>query len=409
MLSFYYNFIKKNFLIMVPLILVLTRFPFLDFVDLRFTKLISFQFYDVLLIFSASIIFIKNPSKFYDFNLILLLIFSFLYPVFSVLNYKGKFGISETFVSTFLASSFYIIGKYVYSLSNDETKLIKIIFLFIIIFSIVPLISNITAIIQNGFMVGREVHLIWSELDFYSATVFAIFFALNVSLFPLLLISVKKKEEKTIKKVAAFIFIAGLLCVANLLTRTSFILIGISALTVIGILDRDNIRSYIFKLIILGFVVIILMASFLSLLKISPLYIRFFVQSGDTGFLYTRSHIWDEALDLLIKYPMGGTQRLSTALYAHNLWLDVGYKTGIIVLTVLLIFTIRYLAIVRILIFKRKLSMILRTIILCLSVGFLGTFMVEPIMEGAFLFFCFFCFFFGMFYSLNKQISFRHF
>jgi len=90
--------------------------------------------------------------------------------------------------------------------------------------------------------------------------------------------------------------------------------------------------------------------------------------------------------------------------YVHNLWLDVVYDTGIVPLTLLLIFhgshVSRFIKL-----FKSSLSLTMALSIICLSISFLATFFIEPALDFSPMYFATSCFFLGMLLRISEDIK----
>jgi O-antigen ligase len=124
-------------------------------------------------------------------------------------------------------------------------------------------------------------------------------------------------------------------------------------------------------------------------------YYRFFGEIEQSKQL-PRTNNWQLAFNGFFKYPLGGAKTRLTSPYAHNLWLDVGWRAGLIPLIPLLIFTCRYIISVWRINKKKYYPVFFRSVIICVCLGFLLSFSVEPVMEGLFNNFCLFCLFFGV-------------
>ena len=119
---------------------------------------------------------------------------------------------------------------------------------------------------------------------------------------------------------------------------------------------------------------------------------------SDKGILKSRSEIWEIGLEEFFNRPDGDIDFSGFEdgyRYAHNLWLDVGLRSGYIVLSLLTISTVLYLTNLAALL-KNTFLLETKMIFLFLSIAIFSTFMVEPIMEGYTLFFCSYAFVYGV-------------
>ena len=104
-----------------------------------------------------------------------------------------------------------------------------------------------------------------------------------------------------------------------------------------------------------------------------------FIDTNTVSSDYYRSQLFLKGIQTLFEYPFGGSKEVN---YFHNYWLDIGRIAGIIpVMAVLLYDTIIVYHVWRI--FKRSMiNETLRYSLLCLNIGILLNFFVEPILNG---------------------------
>jgi hypothetical protein len=112
---------------------------------------------------------------------------------------------------------------------------------------------------------------------------------------------------------------------------------------------------------------------------------------------------WKAILQNFQNFPLGGKQILINLNYAHNLWLDIVWTSGIYPAIFLLLFNIISIFTLIKVLLKKNIPLQLRTIILCSYCAFFIVFMFEPIIEGYFPFFLSYCFFAGLTLRLSKQ------
>lgn len=390
MLNIIYRFIKKNFFVTLPIILILTNF-------------FSFDYYYLLALMTGGIIITKSQRRLFDLNLMFLLLFLCLFAIIRSNNNNLQIGFNDILLTVFLSGALYVIGKYLGLKVKSGYEFLGILLFFTFSFTFIPFLSNVLDILEKGFMSGAGVELIWSDLEkgkTYSSTNFASYFSIAVALAPSLIIKSKNSKENELIIIMRILFFVGLFSASNLTSRTSFFLIALSLLAyIIFMKSKDYVR---FSLLLVFFTIVSIL--FLELfdlrswLKNTPLFYKFFIQDSQTGILNTRTKIWEEAFDLFLSNPFGNTF-LSSYQYAHNLWLDVAIRTGVLTFIVLLIFTLKaFITKVRLLfVYKDK-----QIIVIGLSsivIGFYGTFMVEPIMEGYSQLFNYFCFTLGFIYG----------
>lgn len=394
------EFILKEFLMIFPLALYLSG-------------IWSLEYFNVFLILPASFYVIKKSRfKILDINSFLILLFSILYYLLNInaLPFE-RVGYVGLFQQNLLPFLFYVMGKYLNKFYDQHIQKSYVILIIAFIFSINPFISNIVSIIEIGFMSSRDVNLLVSGLVYrqLTATNMSSFFLMNMSFFPFLFISTMDENEKKVKYILIGLFLMGFTAVTNVSTRTGLLISAISWLTAILFNKSANAikilgRTLLF-LTILGLIIYIF--GFNDIIFSSELFDRF-TADGDNSLLNSRSNIWEEALRII--FPTSDNNinnQLSIAEYAHNLWLDVALKAGIYPLILLLIITINYLLELFRLLKQKLFTPFYRVLIVCITVAFYSTFMVEPIMDGYYTLFCLFCFFFGFITIDNKIINFE--
>lgn len=106
--------------------------------------------------------------------------------------------------------------------------------------------------------------------------------------------------------------------------------------------------------------------------------------------------VYGKVLKQMFKYPFGGYKMDIGLNYAHNLWLDVLYSTGIIPFFLLATFTFLCIKNIVYILKKGNINKLFIFLIFSIYVGYLLNFMVEPILEGVPYMFLSFCLLNGM-------------
>jgi hypothetical protein len=104
--------------------------------------------------------------------------------------------------------------------------------------------------------------------------------------------------------------------------------------------------------------------------------------------------VWQQVIDQMPDYPWGGRLMLISASYAHNIWLDQMYDSGILSMLLLLTFHIVQIPIL-LQFFKLDIPKIIRVFVLCTFVAFLAAFIQAPVIQASCVYFAISCFFFG--------------
>ena|ERR1035437_2833478 len=378
------RFLTNEFIIILPLVLYITNF------------LGYAHYWKYIVILMAFPLFFQKEKILFDINLLWLTIFTILYVYFLYYNdFLPELGNVVRII--LLPLSFYAIGKYFSNKYPDINITYFIIFSLTILFCLMPFLSNIMSVIEKGFMSSRNIKLIWSPDKAESATIVGSFFALNMSFLALLFINTKDKFELKLKYLSFFMFLIGLFSYANTMTRTGIFISLISLIMIFILMEsRRKIKYVLFILLsILPIIFLLDFYGFSKWFEHTAYYYRFFGEIEQSKQL-PRTNNWQLAFNGFFKYPLGGAKTRLTSPYAHNLWLDVGWRAGLIPLIPLLIFTCRYIISVWRINKKKYYPVFFRSVIICVCLGFLLSFSVEPVMEGLFNNFCLFCLFFGV-------------
>ncbi len=91
--------------------------------------------------------------------------------------------------------------------------------------------------------------------------------------------------------------------------------------------------------------------------------------------------------------------------FAHNLWLDVGIKAGLIPMIVLLILALSVLVDILKIVNNKKNSEFIRLLFAGCGIAFYVTFFLEPIIAGYLILFFLYCFIAGIVTGYKKYIN----
>ena len=109
-----------------------------------------------------------------------------------------------------------------------------------------------------------------------------------------------------------------------------------------------------------------------------------------------RKMVYQRALSQMFDYPFGGYKMSLGLKYAHNLWIDVLYATGLIPFFFLVLYTIKSIQNIISIINNKTVDLQFKIVIFSIFSGCFLNFMVEPILEGVPFMFILFCLFNGM-------------
>lgn len=370
-------------------------------------NLFGYAIYFCYLLVPVFFVIFYNNRQLIDQNLIFIFLFSIFYTIILFIN---KFDVqSKTITVGYLIfpSLFYFIGKYLVSKYNSILTIYFVILGICLFFSVLPFLANVRSVIENGFMQDRNIRMFWmDEGQVRAATGVGSYFAINLALLPLIFVPKRTATEKKLAIFLIVLFGIAFFSILNMSNRTGLGITIFSLLALILVPNRNQ-TKIIFSVILFIFIIIILYISDAWGIRLWFENSVFFARLNNTDINEQGSRflIWKYAFITLSNNLYGYTYDFRSIIgagYAHNLWLDVGLKTGIIPLFLLLIFTLSAgINIIKI-VFNNKYDIFLRVLICGLGIGFYLTFFVEPIIEGMLIMFFVFCLCFGMLTALRK-------
>jgi hypothetical protein len=250
------------------------------------------------------------------------------------------------------------------------------------------------------------------NINFVSATLVGAYVFLNMTLLPFIFYPSKNFYEKKYTKIAILLFLIGVLVVTNVSCRTG-VLIPIICLLIYVITGKGFFKKLFYIIITCALLFVILYATgLIGSINHSLLFERFsndMITENDIGGVpLPRLFRWNACLKGMLVYPLGGEKQYIAGSYAHNLWLDTGWKVGIIPLIPLLIFTIIFI-IQNIKLYNNHfVTNKMKMLLLSISLGLIFQFSVEPVMEGLFNLFCFWCFYCPLIENVDNSFSEKH-
>lgn len=244
-------------------------------------------------------------------------------------------------------------------------------------------------------MSERNVSLLFGNSDdAVNATNMGSFFALNLGLFPLLLLKKKNMGGLSLRFAVLYLVGIALFSTLNMSNRTALLITGLSIL--VYFVATGN-RRFFFVTSIVAVIIVILINldawGLKSIIQSARLYIRFADMDLHEEL---RFQYWKEAIAYLIKHPFGQFSITNSTQYAHNLWIDTALRAGILPVIPLLIFTVVQIRDIISLSRSNSINEISKGIILGFGVAFYITFLLEPILEGYFIFFMIYFFYSGI-------------
>lgn len=363
----------------------------------------TFGIYFALLLFPLMAFKIRF-EYFIDQSFIWILIFSVSYAIFSTLNGFNENARGNLFFFAVYPPLLYIIGRYLMYKWQSQSY-----FLFLLLvasFAVPTIIDVFRDIIINGF-ISTSRNLPDEAGIIMSATARGAKVSLSLAALALILSPVINIKERKYQILFVVLGILSLITTLHLLNRTGIVIITLAVLLVI----LKNIRVYTIKTIIY----ILLLSSVVIGFFLYPLIKKSDVvesyskreDSSESGTLSAggRTVFWIAAIDSLVSRPInGGYASPKKRNYSHNLWLDVVAVAGTIPFLALIVATIINLRknyyLIR---SSTNISRFFVSIIIVLNVGYLLTCMVEPILEGNFIYVFSYFYFWGMTGSLYKK------
>ncbi|MBL7474042.1 O-antigen ligase family protein [Robertkochia sediminum] len=338
-----------------------------------------------------------------------LLLFSVVYGAFYALNPEQ--GIQYIIIYLTFPWTFYLLGKNMGAGVFDRDAFYILFFLIATFYSITPILSIGKNILNGGFVqFSRDIPNFWNG-KIEKATLIAIPFAFQMLI--LAFLYTKKQYSKYLFNIAALlIFVLAMLCTFRIGSRTLLMVFFITSLLAfflffnkssIGVKTLSLILMLIAAVYMIDYIYIDLNSDYLSVLG------QRLQDSDNAQSAGGRTERWMSSVENLIEHPLGW--KLSEFGFAHNFWLDVARENGLLPLGILILFTIQSL--------KLWANFITNNLhdnrVIYLSLGFFVTsysiLFLEPIMNGAFDFFCVFCLVHGWLKGLkimeNHEIAVR--
>ncbi|NER11525.1 O-Antigen ligase [Muriicola jejuensis] len=382
--------------------LFVKNFGFVNFlfVALTFTNFLGYGYlYGYLAV--ALILFKKNAlQRDLDVLFLVLFIFSIVYSLFYFMDpWKGL----QFFLIYMLSpAAFYLWGKQVPIALNRNEKILPVLMLLGVIYSLPAMISVLQNIAVGGFAQHeRSIAMFWGGQKI-GATGMAQFFMFNMCI-PAIFLSLRKKFNLLLTILFLVSFVLSLACVLRLGSRT---LLGIMLMSVVFalllLIPKLTFKQTLVRFGILAVFIIAIIQN-VSFDFDSEIFTTFASRMEDGGVEDLASgggrvDLWDKSITYMKSHPFGWP--LDRFGYSHNLWLDTFRVGGFISFFILLIFTFQILYLLRKMYLLKKVSLSLRLLFALYSLSFLSIFMVEPGIDGNFSLFIFFCLFCGTMQSI---------
>jgi len=337
----------------------------------------------------------------------LLLLFSVLY-VFMLMQYQFiEINTGLNYLLYFIL--LYAFGLTVVMKAKNERQIIYYLYAIIIGLSL----FGIAAVIYSNLFYGisadlavRRATIPWMRDVQLGATGIGMFVSLGIALLGLVFV----KSKIMIKGINALIALLSIFASITLANRTGLLIALISVFVIYVAQARLNSLRNNIK-IAAGFIV-----------QLTVLFILFNINFLNVKSFWLQSHaynrvvnmslvyeprfiVWGEAIQGIFTNPLGGKETELSLLYAHNLWLDVGYSAGAVPFIIVVIFTLMTLNCYARLIQKDTISRYFKYLVTTMICGFILTFMLEPVIEGNYLLFGAFCMVSGILKAIDRKMK----
>ncbi|MFJ5747621.1 hypothetical protein ACIP97_03350 [Peribacillus frigoritolerans] len=378
----------------------------LDWIWLIFVFLFSLNLYNnamylmiFTLIIGLVITFYKGSGFKFTIEFLLLLLFTFSY--FLILYINSNAGLYSMVLYFFGPIGCFFVGYFI--VKTEKKIIVNTIFAILIGNFFHGLLNMINYL--NSFGVSssqRSVPDIWSGI-YTAATLEGSHFTLLASLLFFTFTLFTKKSS--------FIWIIMLLAGIFFSIFTSFIL-GNRTLIIITIvifllnsilyilLKRNSLKQILsaylyiaFFIIMIAFIYSIDFLGIKDFILTSQLFNRIEDSSINED---PRLVVYGRAITQMFDFPFGGYQMDLGLRFAHNLWIDVLYATGLIPFFFLFLFTVKTIYNGFYILINPYVEVLFKILFFSVNLGYLLNFMVEPILEGATYMFLSFCLINGM-------------
>lgn len=253
----------------------------------------------------------------------------------------------------------------------------------------------------------RMIPSFWDQNEIIPATCMGAYSSLGLCVLPVIFFI--KRGELSNRNL--FLFFSSLIAlfffgsVANVVmqNRTPFIAMILSSIaaTLLFSAGTDPPRYKVSRVLMAGAVVFTLLLIMRYQVDMSQFML--FKRFHEGGLSTPRYEAWMAIIGRLPDNLVGGRAVYLAGLnYAHNIWLDVLYDTGVVPFIFLVLFHLSHGgALVRIV--RAPLPVNLKMTMMGISIAYLATFMVEPAMSFSNMYISASCFFLGLMLSLSDE------
>jgi len=374
---------------------------------LIFITPLGYTHYTALSLLPFFLAFTGKKRKFFDMEFFLLMSFSLSYTLILIINKDLQLGIGVLLKYFFVPSFCYLAGKVFIEHSNDDKTLVSNLLILMFFFSLLIFLSIAKDIGKYGYLsTNRNMVIIGGTNEDQAATMINAMLMVWIVMSGFIFYQARDLVDKKWKLFSLFMSFLAISASLRLGSRTGLVLVGASSLSII--LYNFKRYSSIGKLWLLIMIMVVVVGAGNFIANNEEVFAAFTLRNESEEFGVStgggRTELWKYFGSRILEYPMGNMPTNETeSHFAHNYFIDIARLTGVIPLTLILIFTFSAVYNVKKILFKKTISPFVRNLILVLNVGFYLNFMVEPVLEGYFSVFMIYLFICGVSNRLVKN------
>lgn len=357
---------------------------------------------------------IKKPDKNVIALSIIILLFGITYS--ATINYFDTYSFFRGYREFLLPVILYWVGYiHIYNqetLAEAETVTTNSFIVLSISFTLYGLVNLYFHLkkYHQVLLIDRKIYDIWLD-DLIAATAQGSKFTLIVSFLIILLLCFR--EFKLITKIILITSIILAFTASIIMANRSIFIVSLISFIVTSIFyiyyNKKSIKKitlFIASLVTLISLIIVLflnnMFNMKNFYENSAFKRRMEIAGDDWLSENSRLRAWQLMVENLYYAPFGGSKIDIGLTYAHNLWLDIAYKAGIIPLFFIIILTLVTLKYIINISSSDDFSQLTKLLIISISSSLFLSLFIEPVLEGHYALFMVFILLIGMMQGLQS-------
>lgn len=357
---------------------------------------------DYLFVLTLSILLITiRISSYYDKIFWKLLFFSIIYSLFIVAS--GQLSSTTVLLGYILGPVvLYSFGQYIVEHLHKEDLIITALWICLIVF-IIPYAFLVFSDIKNfGFVnIARTI-----QSQSSGGTIAATLYGLVASVGfggAAAFIALPNKLKDLTPWLFLSLFLVSIIMTIHLVNRSGLYVTVFTTLVVVQYISRFNIlKLFLFLMGIMMLFIVLEKYDIINQTVISAYNYR--EEQTETNSRFDR---WEGSLRYLFAYPFGWSTYTNINMgYAHNMWLDVARKSGLIPFGILVSATIDSLLMVKKLFFVADNKLVV--IFLCVYTSIFCAVFVEPALDACPYIFYLFVMIWGMMKKYMDNVNMKH-